>query len=107
MKTCRSSWRRNCAGWGTTQTQWRTRDSAANRMRPSWKPHRLPIEFSSRSIRESLTRVANGTLRWFESSGRTFQTSDGQDRTVIISRDITAQRENLARLTASEQRFAS
>ncbi len=44
-------------------------------------------------------RCKNGTWRWFESTGRSFLTSSGETRAVIVSRDITEERR-------SQERFA-
>ncbi|HET7537028.1 MAG TPA: PAS domain S-box protein [Candidatus Didemnitutus sp.] len=44
-------------------------------------------------------RCKDGTWRWFESTGRSFLTSSGETRAVIVSRDITEERR-------SQERFA-
>ena len=38
-------------------------------------------------------RHCNGEYRWFESTGRTFQTALGETRGVVVSRDITERKE--------------
>jgi len=48
---------------------------------------------------------ADGSWRWFESKGRSFRTSTGEWRVVVISRDITDREEALHKLRKSEQRY--
>jgi PAS domain S-box-containing protein len=50
-------------------------------------------------------RHADATWRWLESKGRSFRTSTGEWRTVVISRDVTDREEALHRLRESEQRY--
>jgi PAS domain S-box-containing protein len=45
-------------------------------------------------------RCHNGQWRWFESSGRRFQTASGEARAVVVSRDVTEER-------LSKERFAT
>lgn len=54
-------------------------------------------------------RHSNGSWRWFESSGRRFRTSSGEERAVTMSRDITDRRlaeEELNKSRVQLQRFS-
>jgi PAS domain S-box-containing protein len=47
----------------------------------------------------------DGSWHWFESKGRTFRTSEGELRAVVISRDVTEREEALRKLRQSERRY--
>ncbi|MBL9215992.1 MAG: PAS domain S-box protein [Opitutaceae bacterium] len=76
-------------------------------------PEDLPAEDLPRRFQEPggpvqhRLRRRDGAWRWFATSGRLFISSLGEARAVVISRDVTRQREDVERLAASEQRFAT
>jgi signal transduction histidine kinase len=52
---------------------------------------------------EVQVQAANGEWRWFESTGRSYRTADGELRFVVISRDVTARREANERLRREQE----
>ena len=51
-------------------------------------------------------RHKDGSWRWFECSGKVFKTSSGEERGVIVSRDITERKKTESRLLDSESDLA-
>lgn len=47
----------------------------------------------------------DGTWRWLESSGQNYKTAQGEERKVIISRDITERKQAEEALCASEAQY--
>jgi PAS domain S-box-containing protein len=52
---------------------------------------------------EVQVQAASGEWRWFESTGRSYRTADGELRFVVISRDVTARREAHERLRREQE----
>ncbi|MBD3197137.1 MAG: PAS domain S-box protein [Candidatus Lokiarchaeota archaeon] len=52
-------------------------------------------------------RAKNGEVLWFELKGKFFKTSNGEQKSLIISRDISERKETEATLKESEKKYRS
>ncbi|MDX1952144.1 MAG: PAS domain S-box protein [Verrucomicrobiota bacterium] len=73
--------------------------------------HPEDLELVRKALQERAARVtfrlicADKSYRWFESSRQLFRTSSGEERAVVISRDMTEMRQAHERLATSEAKF--